>query len=73
MVLSEPIPDDLQERFRASWAGCLGGMVPEGDYLDLVRRAGFSEIQVVARHHLRGRRIGSHVPLSGAGVLPGHP
>jgi SAM-dependent methyltransferase len=52
MVLSEPIADDVQERFRSSWAGCLGGMVPEGDYLDLVRRAGFSDIQVVARHPL---------------------
>jgi SAM-dependent methyltransferase len=52
MVLSEPIADDVQERFRASWAGCLGGMVLEGDYLDLVRRAGFSDIQVVARHLL---------------------
>ncbi len=57
MVLSEPIADDLQERFRASWAGCLGGMVPEEEYLDLVRRAGFSDIQVVARHHLGGEEL----------------
>jgi SAM-dependent methyltransferase len=57
MVLSEPIADEVQERFRASWAGCLGGMVPEGDYLDLIRRAGFSDIQVVARHHLEGDEL----------------
>lgn len=57
MVLSGPIPSDARERFRATWAGCLGGMIPEGEYLDLVRRAGFSDIQVVARHHLGGEEL----------------
>lgn len=57
MVLSGPITSDARERFRATWAGCLGGMIPEADYLDLVRRAGFSDIQVVARHHLTGEAL----------------
>lgn len=57
MVLSVPIPSAARERFRATWAGCLGGMIPEGEYLDLVRRAGFSDIQVVARHHLVGEEL----------------
>lgn len=73
MVLSEPIPQDLQERFRASWAGCLGGMVPEGDYLDLVRRAGFSDIQVVARHRLRGDELEAMSRCPGPEFAPATP
>lgn len=57
MVLSGPIPSAARERFRATWAGCLGGMIPETEYLDLVRRAGFSDIKVVARHHLGGEEL----------------
>jgi SAM-dependent methyltransferase len=73
MVLSEPIADDLQERFRSSWAGCLGGMVPEGDYLDLVRRAGFSDIQVVARHHLEGDELEAMSRCPGPEFSPATP
>lgn len=52
IVLSEPIDADLHDRLRSAWAGCLGGMLPEPDYLDLVRHAGFSDLEVVARHYL---------------------
>jgi SAM-dependent methyltransferase len=52
IVLSEPIPADLCQRLQSSWAGCLGGMIPGGGYLDLVRRAGFPEVQMVACQHL---------------------
>ncbi|MFQ5792914.1 MAG: methyltransferase domain-containing protein [Acidobacteriota bacterium] len=43
---------ELQERFQSTWAGCLGGAIPEEDYWQTVRKAGFAEIQIVARHTL---------------------
>jgi SAM-dependent methyltransferase len=52
VVLIEPIAPELQGRFSSTWAGCLGGAVPEADYLETARRAGFSELEVVARHVL---------------------
>jgi len=52
IVLTEDIPVELQERFQSSWAGCLGGSVAEEDYWHTVRRAGFQEIDVIARHTL---------------------
>ena len=52
IVLSENIAPELQERFQTTWAGCLGGAIPEEDYWQTVREAGFSEIQIVARHIL---------------------
>jgi SAM-dependent methyltransferase len=52
IVLTEDINSQLQERFQTTWAGCLGGAIPEDDYLQIVRRAGFDKLQIVARHIL---------------------
>lgn len=52
IVFTESITPELQERFQSTWAGCLGGAIPEEDYWQTVREAGFAAIQVVARHLL---------------------
>jgi len=52
IVLIEGIDPQLRERFRSTWAGCLGGAIPEADYWQTVRKAGLARIQVVARHIL---------------------
>ena len=52
IVFTEAIEPDLQERFRLTWAGCLGGAIPEADYWQTVKNAGFTEIQIVSRHVL---------------------
>ena len=52
IVLTEDIAPELRERFRSTWAGCLGGAIPEEDYWQTVKQAGFTEIQIVARHLL---------------------
>lgn len=52
IVLTENIALELRERFQATWAGCLGGAIPEEDYWHTVKQAGFAEIQIVARHLL---------------------
>ena len=52
IVLTEDIAPELRERFQSTWAGCLGGAIPEEDYWQTVKQAGFTEIQIVARHLL---------------------
>ena len=52
IVLTENSDPELQERFRSTWAGCLGGAIVEEDYWNTVRQAGFAENQIVARHTL---------------------
>ncbi|OGL06568.1 MAG: hypothetical protein A3I03_13225 [Candidatus Rokubacteria bacterium RIFCSPLOWO2_02_FULL_68_19] len=52
IVLTENIDPELRERFQSTWAGCLGGAIPEEDYWQTVREAGFVGVQVVARHTL---------------------
>jgi len=52
IVFTENIAPELRERCQSTWAGCLGGAVPEEDYWQTVREARFAEIQIVARHLL---------------------
>lgn len=52
IVLSEAIAPELGERFHSAGVGCLAGAVVEDDYLNIVRRAGFKDVRVVARHQL---------------------
>lgn len=52
IVLTEDIHPELRGRFRSNWAGCLGGAIPEDDYWEVVRQAGFEEFIIIARHTL---------------------
>jgi len=52
IVLNEEIDSQLGERFQSTWAGCLGGAIHKENYWQTVRKAGFTEIQIVARHTL---------------------
>lgn len=52
IVLNEEIDSQLGERFQSTWAGCLGGAIHKENYWKTVRKAGFTEIQIVARHTL---------------------
>ena len=37
-------------RTSALYASCLSGALPEKDYLDAIKKAGFTDVEVVARH-----------------------
>lgn len=52
IVLTENIASELQACFQSTWAGCLGGAIPEEDYWQTVRKAGFTGVRIVARHLL---------------------
>jgi arsenite methyltransferase len=49
---SENPAPEVKSRFEATWAGCVGGSMEEQAYLDLIGKAGFEEIHIVARHPL---------------------
>ena len=52
IVLTASIPPQIRERFRATWAGCLGGAIEEDDYFHIVEEAGFTKLEVLTRHAL---------------------
>lgn len=43
MVTAGPLPMNLRSD-PAQWAGCINGALPEAEYLDLVRQAGFVDV-----------------------------
>ena len=48
----EDIDPHLRAHFKSTWSGCMGGAVEEADYFGLIERAGFRQVEVVARHVL---------------------
>jgi arsenite methyltransferase len=51
MVSGGPLPMDLRSDAQM-WAGCINGALPDQEYLDLVRQAGFTDL--VAKRTLSG-------------------
>ena len=52
IVFQEDISPELRDNFRSAWSGCLGGAITERGYWQVVRNAGFGDVQIVARHSL---------------------
>ena len=44
MVTAGPLPMSLRSDPQM-WAGCINGALPEREYLDLVRQAGFVDVE----------------------------
>jgi ubiquinone/menaquinone biosynthesis C-methylase UbiE len=70
IVFTEYIDSQLHERFQSTWAGCLGGAIPEEDYMQMVRKAGFNEIQIIARHILTPKELQAMASCPGKEFTP---
>lgn len=57
VVLTVDVHSECRARIRSGWVGCLGGTIPLHDYLRILRRSGFSDIDVVAEHRMAGREL----------------
>jgi SAM-dependent methyltransferase len=49
IVTEGEIPDDVRASFEA-WAGCIAGALERTEYLDTIRKAGFTDIRIVREH-----------------------
>jgi arsenite methyltransferase len=47
LVTEEELPREIRESFDA-WAGCVAGALVKGDYIDVIKRAGFEEVKIVS-------------------------
>ncbi len=70
IVLTEEINPELRDRFRSSWAGCLGGAIPEDDYWEVAKQAGFEDFIVIARHTLAPDELESMACCPGEEFFP---
>lgn len=57
IVYREKIDATVRAHFESTWSGCVGGSIDEASYFKVLENAGFSEIEVVARHLLREREL----------------
>jgi arsenite methyltransferase len=70
IVLTQDIDPNLRERFQSTWAGCLGGAIPEEDYLQMVREAGFHAVQIVVDHTLTAAELEAMARCPGEEFTP---
>ncbi len=70
IVLTEAMDPDLRQRFQSTWAGCLGGAIPEHDYLQTVTQAGFNTVQIVAQHILTAEKLEAMASCPGEEFTP---
>ncbi len=70
VVVTETIDPQLQGRFQSTWAGCLGGAIPEEDYWQVLKKAGFAEIQLVTRHTLTTEELIAMASCPGGEFTP---
>jgi len=54
---SENVDPQVLERFRSTWSGCVGGAIDEESYFEIVRKAGFNQLEIVARHPLPPKEL----------------
>jgi ubiquinone/menaquinone biosynthesis C-methylase UbiE len=50
MVVDGELPEALRQNLNA-WAGCIAGALDELDYLDKIRAAGFTRVEVLSREY----------------------
>lgn len=70
MIFSEKIDPEIEERLRSVWAGGIGGGIAEKDYLEIIEKAGFSQIKVVKRHFFTPEEIFAMSTCPGAEFVP---
>jgi len=52
VIMTEEIDPQIQGRFQSTWAGCVGGAIEEERYLEIIKKTGFGELEIVAHHPL---------------------
>jgi arsenite methyltransferase len=70
IVLTEGISPNLKVRLESTWSGCLGGAIPENEYLKKVKEVGFAEIQIMAHHLLTPEELEAMARCPGEEFTP---
>ena len=67
IVWTKPVPDEVKNDME-QWAGCIAGALVEGEYLDKIRAAGFTDVRSTATEYPGGKGIASAAVVA---VKPG--
>jgi SAM-dependent methyltransferase len=50
LVMEGEIPEDIKRSFQA-WSDCIAGAMEKQSYLDAIKEAGFSDVEIVEQHY----------------------
>jgi len=50
LVIESKIPEDIRRSFQA-WSDCIAGAMEKQSYLDTIKDAGFSDVEIVEQHY----------------------
>ncbi len=70
IVYTGKIDPQVRERFRTTWAGCVGGAIEEDQYFQILQDTGFTDIEVVARHPLPPNEVAEMACCPGSEFTP---
>jgi len=70
IVYTENFDPRVQERFQSTWAGCVGGAIDDDSYFEIVRKAGFRKLEVIARHPLPPKELQAMACCPGPAFTP---
>ncbi len=70
IVYEEEIDQGVQEHLRKTWSGCVGGTIQEQFYFEIVKDAGFTGVQVIARHLLATKELENMASCPGPEFTP---
>lgn len=57
LVTLGELPDDVRKSFSA-WSACIGGALEKEEYLDTIKNAGFSGVEIVESHYFSEPQMG---------------
>jgi len=60
IVLKEPLPEEIRKDIN-DWFRCIGGALPEPDFLALMKKVGFEKIEVISK--VRNARTGHKLAI----------
>jgi len=72
MVARGELPGEIRENPEL-WASCIGGALPEGEYLETIRCAGFPTVEVLTREGLEMGQVYSVTVRAAKPAVTGPP
>lgn len=70
IVYEGRIDSSVQEHLRKTWSGCVGGTIQEKLYFEILNNAGFTQVQVIARHLLPPKELEDMASCPGPEFTP---
>jgi ubiquinone/menaquinone biosynthesis C-methylase UbiE len=70
IVYTGKIDPQVHKRFQSTWTGCVGGTIEADRYFQILRDAGFPNIEIVARHPLPPKELSEMACCPGSEFTP---